>query len=200
MKKSIAWVLTTIMMLALLTGCGSKSAKSDTEYVKKNGKLIVGITDYEPMDYKDENGEWTGFDAEFARMFAKELGVDCEFFVIADWGQKFFELDSKNIDAIWNGMTITDEPGIYETDEVGIRIENELECYHKADNQYGTFLAFRPLTFVPIATSPVVPGVLTRDELDWLNAYHREVFEKLAPRLNEEERDWLAKKCAAIGA
>ena len=66
------------MMLALLTGCGSKSAKSDTEYVKKNGKLIVGITDYEPMDYKDENGEWTGFDAEFARMFAKELGVDCE--------------------------------------------------------------------------------------------------------------------------
>ena len=109
MKKSIAWILTTIMMLALLTGCGSKSAKSDTEYVKKNGKLIVGITDYEPMDYKDENGEWTGFDAEFARMFAKELGVDCEFFVIADWGQKFFELDSKNIDAIWNGMTITDE-------------------------------------------------------------------------------------------
>ena len=109
MKKSIAWILTVIMMLALLTGCGSKSAKSDTEYVKKNGKLIVGITDYEPMDYKDENGEWTGFDAEFARMFAKELGVDCEFFVIADWGQKFFELDSKNIDAIWNGMTITDE-------------------------------------------------------------------------------------------
>ena len=97
-------------------------------------------------------------------------------------------------------MIITDEPGVYEAGEVGIRIENELECYHKADNQYGTFLAFRPLTFVPIATSPVVPGVLTRDELDWLNAYHREVFEKLAPRLNEEERDWLAKKCAAIGA
>ena len=124
MKKSIAWILTVIMMLALLTGCGSKSAKSDTEYVKKNGKLIVGITDYEPMDYKDENGEWTGFDAEFARMFAKELGVDCEFFVIADWGQKFFELDSKNIDAIWNGMTITDEPGIYITGQNGVRIED----------------------------------------------------------------------------
>ena len=90
--------------------------------------------------------------------------------------------------------------GVADAGQVGIRIENELECYHKADNQYGTFLAFRPLTFVPIATSPVVPGVLTRDELDWLNAYHREVFEKLAPRLNEEERDWLAKKCAAIGA
>ena len=59
-------------------------------------------------------------------------------------------------------------------------------CVHKADNQYGTFLGFEPITFVPIATSPVVPGVLTRDELDWLNAYHREVFTKLAPHLTEK--------------
>ena len=109
-------------------------------------------------------------------------------------------LNGRNTTVFQPGMIITDEPGVYEAGQVGIRIENELECYHKADNQYGTFLAFRPLTFVPIATSPVVPGVLTRDELDWLNAYHREVFEKLAPRLSEEERDWLAKKCAAIGA
>ena len=97
------------------------------------------------------------------------------------------------------GMVVTDEPGVYEAGEVGIRIENELECIHKADNQYGTFLAFRPLMFVPIATSPIVPGVLDKDELAWLNDYHRQVFEKLAPHLNEEERDWLAKKCAAIG-
>ena len=198
MKKSIAWVLTTIMMLALLTGCGSKSAKSDTEYVKKNGKLIVGITDYEPMDYKDENGEWTGFDAEFARMFAKELGVDCEFFVIADWGQKFFELDSKNIDAIWNGMTITDEPGIYETDEVGIRIENELECIDLGENQYGHWLGFAPLTLVPISTEPVIVDELTRDQINWLNAYHAHVYEMLSPRLTEEEKTWLKAKTAPI--
>jgi polar amino acid transport system substrate-binding protein len=61
------------------------------------------------MDYKDENGQWTGFDAEFARLFAQELGVTCEFYVIADWSKKFFELDTKQIDAVWNGMTITDE-------------------------------------------------------------------------------------------
>ena len=97
------------------------------------------------------------------------------------------------------GMVVTDEPGVYETDLVGIRIENELVCVHKADNQYGTFLGFEPIMFVPIATSPIVPGVLTKDELDWLNNYHRQVFEKLAPRLNDEEREWLAKKCAAIG-
>ena len=109
-------------------------------------------------------------------------------------------LNGRNTTVFKPGMIVTDEPGVYEGGVVGIRIENELECYHKASNQYGEFLAFRPIMFVPIATSPIVPGVLSRDELDWLNAYHREVFEKLAPRLTEDERDWLAKKCAAIGA
>ena len=109
-------------------------------------------------------------------------------------------LNGRNTVVFQPGMIVTDEPGVYEGGQVGIRIENELTCVHKADNQYGTFLGFEPITFVPIATSPVVPGVLTRDELDWLNAYHREVFTKLAPHLTEEERDWLAKKCAAIGA
>ena len=108
MKKSIAWILTVIMMLALLTGCGSKSAKSDTEYVKKNGKLIVGITDYEPMDYKDENGEWIGFDADLAKAFAESLGVEVQFQTI-EWDNKVMELDGKAIDVVWNGMTLTDE-------------------------------------------------------------------------------------------
>ena len=108
-------------------------------------------------------------------------------------------LNGRNITLMRPGMIVTDEPGVYETDLVGIRIENELVCVHKADNQYGTFLGFEPIMFVPIATSPIVPGVLTQDEIDWLNNYHRQVFEKLAPRLNEGERDWLAKKCAAIG-
>ena len=97
------------------------------------------------------------------------------------------------------GMVITDEPGVYETDLVGIRIENELVCVHRADNQYGTFLGFEPLMFVPIATSPILPGVLDKDEIAWLNDYHRQVFAKLAPHLNDEERSWLAEKCAAIG-
>ena len=108
MKKFIAMLLATLMLLTCFAGCNAEPA-TDSEYVKKNGKLIVGITDYAPMDFKDENGEWTGFDAEFARLFAKELGVECEFFVIADWGKKVFELDSKNIDCIWNGMTINEE-------------------------------------------------------------------------------------------
>ena len=108
-------------------------------------------------------------------------------------------LNGRNTTLMRPGMIVTDEPGVYEAGEVGIRIENEIECYHKADNQYGTFLAFRPLTFVPIATSPIVPGVLDKEQVAWLNDYHRKVFEQLAPRLPEDERAWLAEKCAAIG-
>ena len=108
-------------------------------------------------------------------------------------------LNGRNTTLMRPGMIVTDEPGVYEAGEVGIRIENEIECYHKVDNQYGTFLAFRPLTFVPIATSPIVPGVLDKEQIAWLNDYHRKVFEQLAPRLTEDERAWLAEKCAAIG-
>ena len=108
-------------------------------------------------------------------------------------------LNGRNTTLMRPGMIVTDEPGVYEAGEVGIRIENEIECYHKADNQYGTFLAFRPLTFVPIATSPIVPGGLDKEQVAWLNDYHRKVFEQLAPRLTEDERAWLAEKCAAIG-
>ena len=111
MKKLFALILAIAMVATLFAACGATSADdaSDLAAIKKAGKLVVGITDYAPMDYKDENGNWTGFDAEFAQLFAKELGVDCEFYVIADWGKKFMELDTKQIDAVWNGMTITDE-------------------------------------------------------------------------------------------
>ena len=110
MKKMFSLILAIVMVASLFTACGAaKAPETDLSYIKDKGKLIVGITDYAPMDYKDDNGEWTGFDAEFAQLFAKELGVECEFYVIADWGKKFMELDTKQIDAVWNGMTITEE-------------------------------------------------------------------------------------------
>ena len=135
MKKTFALLLALVLALSCLTACGSASsapaattapaaapaataapapteaapADSDLAYIQGKGTMIVGITDYEPMDFKDENGNWTGFDAELAQMVCDELGVKCEFFVLADWGKKFFELETKNIDCIWNGMTITDE-------------------------------------------------------------------------------------------
>ena len=108
MKKTFALLLALVLALSCLTACGA-SSDSDLKYIQKKGTMIVGITDYEPMDFKDENGNWTGFDAELAEMVCKELGVKCEFFVLADWGKKFYELETKNIDCIWNGMTITEE-------------------------------------------------------------------------------------------
>jgi len=84
------------------------SGDSDIAKIKEKGKLVVGITDFEPMDYKDESGEWIGFDADMAKEFAKSLGVDAEFMEI-DWDNKAMELDGGNIDCVWNGMTLTDE-------------------------------------------------------------------------------------------
>ena len=108
MKKLFALVLTLIVILSAFAGCAGQNG-SDLEYVKNKGKLVVGVTIYEPMDYLDENGDWVGFDAEFAKMVAEDLGVEAEFVIIADWGKKFVELQMKEIDVVWNGMTITDE-------------------------------------------------------------------------------------------
>ena len=82
--------------------------ESDLAYVTEKGVLVVGITDFAPMDYKDEAGEWIGFDADMAKGFAEKLGVDVEFVEI-DWDNKILELDGKTVDCIWNGMTLTDE-------------------------------------------------------------------------------------------
>ncbi len=106
-KKAFAIVMTLALVLTL-AACSNAAADGDIAAIQKKGTMVVGITEYEPMDFLDENGEWTGFDAEFARAVAAELGVEAEFVVI-EWDQKFFELESGAIDCIWNGMTITDE-------------------------------------------------------------------------------------------
>ena len=84
------------------------AADSDMAYVQSKGTLVVGITDFAPMDYQNESGEWIGFDADMAKAFAKSLGVSVEFVEI-DWDNKLLELGSKSIDCVWNGMTLTDE-------------------------------------------------------------------------------------------
>ena len=85
----------------------ASESDSDVAYIQGKGKLVVGITEFAPMDYKDANDEWIGFDADMAKLVAEKLGVDIEFVVI-DWDMKVNELDSKNIDVVWNGMTLTD--------------------------------------------------------------------------------------------
>lgn len=107
MKKLIAVILALVFTLSF-TACGAEEPSSDLEYITNNGKIVVGITDFAPMDFEDENGEWIGFDADMAKEFAEYLGVEAEFIVI-DWDNKIFELENKSIDVVWNGMTLTDK-------------------------------------------------------------------------------------------
>ena len=136
MKRTAFAVISALTLALGLTACGASTAEttaagsaaettaaessaateaqseaaseSDMEYVKDKGTLVIGITDFEPMDYKDADGKWIGFDADMAAAFAKSIGVEPEFVEI-DWDNKILELDGKTIDCVWNGMTLTDE-------------------------------------------------------------------------------------------
>ena len=125
-KKLLALLTAGALSASMLAGCvsttkandtaadgastdTSAAADSDLEYVKSQGKLIVGITDFAPMDYKEDGSdEWIGFDADMAKAFAESIGVEAEFLEI-NWNNKVMELDGKGVDAVWNGMTLTDE-------------------------------------------------------------------------------------------
>ncbi len=112
MKKRLYALTIAIIMVAgmvLMTGCGAaKDNSEDLAYVKDKGTLVVGITDFAPMDYKDDSGNWVGFDADMAKGFAESIGCKVEFVEI-DWDSKQLELENKSIDCVWNGMTLTDE-------------------------------------------------------------------------------------------
>ena len=127
MKKRLLAAIMTLTMAMGFVACGAdqtsqtentsdtaeatestESAESDVAYIQEKGKLIVGITDFAPMDYKDDNGDWIGFDADMAKAVADSLGVDVEFVEI-DWDNKILELENKSIDVVWNGMTLTPE-------------------------------------------------------------------------------------------
>ena len=106
MKKLTALLTALVMMMALTIPAFAEQADSD--YIKEKGTLVVGITDFAPMDYKDADGNWIGFDADVATAFAQYLGVEVEFVEI-EWDNKVLELNAKSIDCVWNGMTLTDE-------------------------------------------------------------------------------------------
>ncbi len=90
------------------SAAASQSAGSDLDYIKGNGKMVIGYTVYEPMNYTDADGNFTGFDTELATAVCEKLGVEPEFVEI-NWDTKIVELDAKSIDCIWNGMTLTDD-------------------------------------------------------------------------------------------
>ena len=128
MKKIAALLMATLMLALAFAGC-AKPAEADTPvtedvtpeldaapavedsdlaYIVGNGKMVIGITEYAPMNYYDDAGKLIGFDTEYAEAVCEKLGVAPEFVVI-NWDTKEMELEAKNIDCIWNGFTITEE-------------------------------------------------------------------------------------------
>ena len=152
MKRAIAFLLAAGLLLCLCACSGAQSG-GEVKAIQDKGTLVVGITDYEPMDYRDADGNWTGFDAEMAEGFAEYLGVKVEFVEI-DWDNKILELDGKTVDCIWNGMTLTDEvkEGMDCTDPY---LNNAQAVIIKADaaSQYASVEDMSGLTFAVEAGS-----------------------------------------------
>ncbi len=112
MKKVMKWFSVIGVMAALFCGCGQEDVVNhsftlDSEYVMDKGVLVVGVTDFEPLDYLQEDN-WIGFDAEMAGLFAESLGCSVQFMEI-DWDKKLTLLNQETIDCIWNGMTLTEK-------------------------------------------------------------------------------------------
>lgn len=110
MKKLVSFMMVIAVCMGLFCGCGKKTGSSDYEYITGNGKMVIGITIYSPMNYyaDEDSKELIGFDTEFAKAVCGKLNVEPSFQVI-DWKMKETELKAKNIDCIWNGLTVTEE-------------------------------------------------------------------------------------------
>ncbi len=109
MKRTLSLVLALIMCLFCFASCGKKDESAGWDYIKNKGKLVVGLDDtFAPMGFRDEGGNLVGFDIDLANAVGEVLGIDIEFKPI-DWNSKEMELSSKNIDCIWNGMSVNDK-------------------------------------------------------------------------------------------
>ena len=151
MKKMLVMLLALVMAFSMLTA--SAETASDKQYVIDKGTLVVGITDFAPMDYKDADGNWIGFDADVAKAFAAELGVAIEFVEI-DWDNKILELDAKAVDCIWNGMTLTDAvKAAMETSNAYMNNAQVVVVPAEKADQYQTIESLKDLVFAVEAGS-----------------------------------------------
>jgi Xaa-Pro aminopeptidase len=115
-------------------------------------------------------------------------------FLCVHEGPQSIRMD-ENPTVLQPGMMISNEPGMYRTNEYGIRIENLIHVVPGMKTEYGQFLKFETLTLFPIDQHLINFDLLSNTEIDWLNEYHQRVYSTIAPKLNEYEREWLSKKC-----
>ena len=152
------------------------------------GRAIDGLSREvmwaEGMDYKCGTGHGVGY-----------MGVVHE----GPNGFRYKDVPGKNDGcAIVPGMITTIEPGVYKEGKYGIRIENNLLCVPAFENEFGRFYRFKTITYAPIETSCIEKAMLDPSEIEWLNDYHKQVYEALSPLLNDEEKAFLKRKTQAI--
>ena len=142
MKKLLCMVL--VLMMVFSAGAAMAESESDWAYIQGKGKLTIGITLFAPINYYDENNELIGFDTELAKAVCEKLGVEVEFIEI-NWDSKEIELNSKNIDAIWNGMCITEKrkqnmsmsrPYLYNTQAMVMKADKEADIMADIAGKY----------------------------------------------------------------
>ena len=142
MKKLLCMVL--VLMMVFSAGAALAESDSDWAYIQEKGKLTIGITLFAPINYYDKSGELIGFDTELAKAVCEKLGVEVEFIEI-NWDSKEIELNSKNIDAIWNGMCITEErkqnmsmsrPYLYNTQAMVMKADKEADIMADIAGKY----------------------------------------------------------------
>jgi len=136
MKKTVKFVAMALVVLTMalaLFGCAKADKDgSDWAYIEDKGKLVIGITEFDPANYWDEDGNLVGFDTEMAIAACEELGVEAEFIVI-DWDSKELELESKNIDCIWNMMGVNDERKEYADFTAAYIVNGQVAVIQKAN-------------------------------------------------------------------
>jgi polar amino acid transport system substrate-binding protein len=176
LKKWVALLLAVVMCLALAacneTPKTDDNTQTDLAYVQDKGTLVVGITEFEPMDYQTADGEWIGFDADMAKAFAESLGVTAEFQII-DWDSKVMELEGKTIDVVWNGMTLTDE------------VKSAMECSNAYCNNAQVVIVpaavadqYQDIDSVKKLTFAVESGSFGKAEVEKLGANFNEVVDQ----------------------
>ena len=109
--KAAGLTAVSIASAGIMTGCGGNKDMTDAEYIQDKGTLVIGMTIYPPMNYYDDSGKLVGFDTELAEAVCAKLNLTAQFQEI-EWNSKVTELNAKNIDVIWNGMTVTEELGV----------------------------------------------------------------------------------------
>ena len=186
---------TTDITRTIALGTPTSKQKTDNTLVLK-GHIALGMAQFPAgtrgtqLDILARKAMW-----DLGLNYGHGTGHGVGHFLNVHEGPQSIRMD-ENPTVLQPGMMISNEPGMYRTNEYGIRIENLVQVIPAEKTEFGQFLQFETLTLFPIDLELIDFNMLTDKEIDWLNNYHQMVYNRISPRLNVDERDWLSKKCS----